>query len=558
VTGTVNLASGTNVMTVQFLTDGTSSSYVGQFNYYTIYPWWSPPTFPTTPSNYVSGLGTGSDFTTASNNAYLIQSQVNSLGSSGGVVGIEQGTFYVVQAHPNEAWDAYSNAVVGLTNSNVKICGTGTNTVLIGYNRATTMVFIGSDQSHNSAQCANITLQNLTFQAQPHMAVSNNSPTQVVYQSGMLLPTNSGPNTARLGTGASVAIVGTSASTYAYNILITNCQFIDADRGIDIWGLTSNVLVQDCSFVQFEGTNGIYTPWVWNPNIPYSTNDSYFLLGIFSQEPNYNIGVVGCSYNGNPNYTNQITTNPNPTNYIANQGGAGNGLVFDQGGGNFFVLRNFITNNAEEAVQFMAGPAAAAGNIFWSWGNNDASCALAPNMQTNALGFPNYAVTFVGNSVTGNAFGAYNDDAALNAPYTLNFSGNSLSLFLPSSDPATNTIFGSSVFVWGCQNLNVCGNTMTSGGTGVFYYYTGSSSNSVILANNFSGVTRGGIFDGGTGPEIDEQVIGNVLGCGYTYHLKTIFQDGSSWFLYNNQYVNTNSVTVPVFRACLKTQKSLL
>jgi parallel beta-helix repeat protein len=129
-------------------------------------------------------------------------------------------------------------------------------------------------------------------------------------------------------------------------------------------------------------------------------------------------------------------------------------------------------------------------------------------------------------------------------PYTLNFSGNSLSLFLPSSDPSTNGIFYSSVYVWGCQNLNVCGNMIASGGFGV--YYTASCSNSVILANNFSGVSFGGIEDFGSGSEVAQQAIGNTLSMGYSYHLKAYPWEGPNWFLYNNQFVNTNTVTVPV------------
>jgi hypothetical protein len=86
---------------------------------------------------------------------------------------------------------------------------------------------------------------------------------------------------------------------------------------------------------------------------------------------------------------------------------------------------------------------------------------------------------------------------------------------------------------------------MTSGGIGI--YYNTSCSNSVILANNFSGTARGNIEDWGTGPEIDSQAIGNILSCGYTYHLKAHYWEAPSWFLYNNQYVNTNSNNVPHF-----------
>jgi hypothetical protein len=546
ITGYAGLKAGTNIMTLKFLSVGTtntgSATYVGRFDYMTVYPWWNPPTFPTSPSNYVSGLLTGSDFLTASNNAYIIQTNVNYVeGMDGGVVAIEQGTFYVAQANPNEAQDAWFNAVVGLTNSNIKICGAGTNTLLIGYNRATTMVYIGRNQNGSPGQCHDIQLQNLTFQARPHLAVNTNDRTQVVYQPGMLLQPGG-------TTGALATLLGETPSAFAYNILFTNCQFVDADRSIDSGGNTSNVLIQSCNFVQFEGTNGIYFPGSNNPSIQYSSSDNHFLVGILGQSSNYNIGVLGCSYNGNPNFSNQITSNPNLTNYIANQFGAGNGLFFSQNGGNFFLLRNFITNNAEEAINFYAGPVTAAGNTFWSWGNNNSCGAFAANLSSSGAtgaSYPNYSATFIGNSVTGNSFGAYNDTTNEPSPYSLNVSGNSLSLFLPALDPSTNGNYNSSVYVWDCQNLNVSGNTMNSGGFGV--YYTASCSNSVILANNFSGTSFAGIEDFGTGPEVSQQVIGNTLSSGFSFHLKANYWEGPNWFLYNNQFVNTNDVTVPAF-----------
>jgi hypothetical protein len=202
-------------------------------------------------------------------------------------------------------------------------------------------------------------------------------------------------------------------------------------------------------------------------------------------------------------------------------------------------------------VQFNSGPGTVTGNTFWSWGNHDACGAFAANLYlSGATGtsYPNYSATFIGNSVTGNSYGAYNDFSFAQGPYILNFSGNSLSLFLPATNPIAESFpFGSAVDVWGCETLTVAGNAMSSGGTGV--YYASSCSNSVILANNFSGVSFGAIEDFGTGPEIDQQVIGNVLSLGnnYHYHLKAIFQEGPNWFLYNNQYVNTNAITVPAF-----------
>jgi hypothetical protein len=549
VTGYAGLKAGTNVMTLKFLnagmTNNSPATYVGRFDYITIYPWWQAG-FTSTYTSTVSNLIVNSNsWYAATNNTYWIQQALSDVVASGGgtVLITNVGTNYVTQYYPNETNNAWTNSVLNIASSNVVISGTGTNVVLMGYNRATTIIYLGQDSAGHPAQCTNFTLENITLQGQPHLAVTN--VTNTVYQSGQFLPQPT------YDTGALTLFGGSTPSTYAYNLLFSNCAFVNADREIDLAGWSSNVLVQECSFIQFQGTNGSYTPGVYNTNIPYSSPDTNFLLGIFAQEPSYNIGVVGCSYNGNPNYTNQITSNPNPTNYITNICGAGNGLVYDQGGGNFFVLRNFITNNAIEAVQFNAGPGTVTGNTFWSWGNHDACGAFAANLYlSGATGtsYPNYSATFIGNSVTGNSYGAYNDFSFAQGPYTLNMSGNSLSLFLPVTNPTTENLpFGSAVEVFGCQNLNVCGNTMTSGGTAVFYYYAASCSNSVILANNFSGASFGGIEDFGTGPEIDQQVIGNVLGRGYGYHLKTLSWEGPNWFLYNNQYVNTNAVTVPIF-----------
>jgi hypothetical protein len=86
---------------------------------------------------------------------------------------------------------------------------------------------------------------------------------------------------------------------------------------------------------------------------------------------------------------------------------------------------------------------------------------------------------------------------------------------------------------------------MNSGGFGIYYY--ASCSNSVILANNFSGTSFAGIEDFGVGPEVSQQAIGNTLSSGFSYHLKANYWEGPNWFLYNNQFVNTNDVTVPVF-----------
>jgi hypothetical protein len=85
---------------------------------------------------------------------------------------------------------------------------------------------------------------------------------------------------------------------------------------------------------------------------------------------------------------------------------------------------------------------------------------------------------------------------------------------------------------------------MTSGETGITFY--SSCSNSVILANNFSGVSHSSINDGGVAQEVS-QTIGNILGRGNGCHLKAYFPNGPDWFLYNNQFVDANLDAVSPF-----------
>jgi hypothetical protein len=82
----------------------------------------------------------------------------------------------------------------------------------------------------------------------------------------------------------------------------------------------------------------------------------------------------------------------------------------------------------------------------------------------------------------------------------------------------------------------------------------------VILANNFSGVLHNSIVDyGSTQPSYQggqlftnttvqgAQVIGNILSKGDSYHLKVPFGQGPNWFLYQNQFIDTNSNAVLPF-----------
>jgi hypothetical protein len=540
VTSVVTLEAGTSVMTLKFLTNGSGSSYVGRFNYITIYPWWQAG-FASTYTNAASGLTSGvNTWTAATNNTYRLQQALNSVvGMGGGTVSIPSGTYYVAQFNPNETNPAWANAVVNIATNNIAITGAGmTSTVLVAFNRATTIVDFGTPPSTGvPVQCTNFTLENITFQAQPHMAVSNGMGTNLVYETGQLHPLF------ETFTGMLAVFEGLSSNACSRNILVANCEFLNADTSVAIFGYASNVMIQSSSFITWQGTNGYVPGQTNNPgtNTP-NTGPYYFGVGIFADDFVNNIGVVGCTFDGNPN----------ATGYITSQEGAANGFLYFEYGGNWFAMGNFVTNNAEEAMQFVGGPTAVAGNTFHSWANNWAALALAAQLDTfyqglTGYGQSNYSTTFVGNWVWGNIFGECVDNFVNNGQFTLNFSGNYLDLFLEVANPYTNGGDGAMVYVTDCQPLNVCGNTLVQGEHGISF--AGESSNSVILANNFIGVEHSSIIDLGSGSTTveDAQVINNILSYGDSYHLKVPFSEGPNWFLYNNQYINSASNAVLPF-----------
>src|ERR1700722_6124572 len=94
---------------------------------------------------------------------------------------------------------------------------------------------------------------------------------------------------------------------------------------------------------------------------------------------------------------------------------------------------------------------------------NNGSCSLnaTDNGDPGLTGtnFVNYTTCFVNNSVYGGCFGQLGSSAH---PYAFSFSGNLFSLFPPSDNPS---IFpGAAILTEGCQNANVFGNTLSSGG----------------------------------------------------------------------------------------------
>jgi hypothetical protein len=530
----VYLTTGTKVMTLHCLTNAPGSTNVGRFNYISIYPWWQEG-FTSTYTNTitVAELSTNNDWVDAANNAAVIQQEIKALPATGGTVLLPAGTYLVAQANPDENKDAWYNAAVSILTNNVEIAGVGKNdTTLIAYNRATTVFCLGQAEGPGGiqllAQCTNFTLRDMTIEAQPHLAVTN--VTSTVYEAGQFFP--AGNNDA----GALTIFYGLSTNQYAYNVLVTNCQFLDADRSIVIPLCVSNVMVRACNFIPCGGMD------TWGDTNVYTGQTNFTVqVGIYGRGgTNFNLVVLENTYNGNILLTN-ITTNT--TDWFAP-----NGFVWFQGEGNAFIARNFITNNALEAVQLNAGPNSVAGNTFYTLVSDGSCCALnAFNGGQSGLtgtSFVNYSTCFVGNSVYGGRHGEDGVAASQQAlPYTINFSGNSLSLYPPFD---LGDAPGAAVYVQYCQAANVCGNSLVSGGYGVSFTLTNDSA--LILNNNFTSVTYRGIGYIVTGGSLNTaQVFGNTLGQGVSFHVQLPYTNSFGWFLDGNTYFNGASNSVPPF-----------
>ncbi len=138
------------------------------------------------------------------------------------------------------------------------------------------------------------------------------------------------------------------------------------------------------------------------------------------------------------------------------------------------------------------------------------------------------------------------------APNVLNFSGNCISFpgFSTNVYPSTSGAPTAGVNPENCTTLNMCGNVLASGGYGLFF--TDGCTNALLLNNDFSGATFGGI--GGLGANNvaslpAAQIINNKLAAGVTFHVQLPPQVGvaSNWFLYGNQFLDASSNVVPPF-----------
>jgi hypothetical protein len=545
----VNLSNGVNEMRLSFLTNGTNSGgastgYVGQFNYISIYPYWPPPTNGPGSTNLSSPplVANSTNWTDARGNATLIQNAIDSM-PNGGTVVITNGTYYVAEPSPDEIGSPWNNAAVTITKNNVAIVGTGTNntnTTLIGFDRGTTLFLLGVIATNNVTNyipCTNFILSNLTIEAQPHMkAVSSGSGYTTTGESNGLF-SRGFPGTE---TGASVGLWGLAGGTnyFSQGILITNCQFLYGDIPLAV-NVVSNLMVAGCNFTLWGGTN------------TYNALTDPVTMAILGNgvQTNWddNFVIINNTFNGNANLG--PTTGTPYTHSTYNEDDiASEGFIYIYCGGNFFVARNTILNYQLEAIHFGAGPNAIVGNTFFSLVSDAAACAARleagtqPGVTGDDTNLLNFSSTFVGNSVYGGRHGVLGAGPT-NQTTTINVSGNTITNYPPFNEFGDGP--GAAVTEGTCRAINIFGNTLGPGGSGYGFACVNNSTNIIIANNDFSRATFGGIEAIGTGFAQGVLIASNVLSQGINYHGYLLTSNAFSWFLYNNQYVNTNNVPVP-------------
>ncbi len=537
VSAAVYLTNGAYTMKLHFLANGTDGQHVGRFNYISIYPWWQPG-FTSTHTNNVlqTQLSANNDFIDASNNAAVIQQAIDTLPASGGTVLLPAGTYYVSQAAPNETNSPIDNAAITIATNNVELAGAGkTNTTLIAYNRATTVISMGNGWQ---AAYTNFTLRDMTIEAQPHLAVVN--VTNTTFEQGELLP-------AQYLTGVLTDFRGVWPALNC-NLLFSNCQFLYADVAIGLLCFDVNCLVTHCDFNMWGGTN-VYTGATNSaPTNTSNTVGYYGSVGVFcGGSPSCNISILENTYNGN---TNLAPSTNNPFGYVStkdSEAPAPDGFVWFQSGGNIFVARNTIMNYSLEGIQMSAGPNAVVGNTYYSLINDPSCVALAANcggfqalLGTNAV---NYCNCFIGNLVYGGQCGVVVMGQETLPMYSVNVSGNYFTLYPPFPDSYPP---GSLAVDWNCTRLNVFGNTLATGPRGVTF--GANCGNAVIMNNNFANVTYCGIgYNSGVGSLQSASIFNNILGQGSTFHVQLPYADSFGWFLSQNECLNAANNIVPPF-----------
>jgi hypothetical protein len=553
VSDVLTLTNGINVMKLAFLTNGTDGQHVGRFNYISIYPYFPTPTVGPSSTVYVN-LSPGSNYSTALSNAGLVQSAVNTvLTGGGGLVWITNvGTYYLAQASPNDANNARDNSAVSIRGNNVEIAGAGqANTILVAHNRATTLFSLGWDASGHFLPSTNFTLRDMTIQASPHWAATNDVSISGnftnIYEDGQL-------NVTANATGSSCDFEGSFPSTYSDNILVTNCTFLHGYRPINIDEII-NCLIANCTFINWDSSDYFLNVTNKSPTNTLNTiaycGDNVDVLGYGC----YNVNIISNYYNGNstlgPSSPYNLlggTNSPYNANYANTnlKQFAPDGFVWLQSAGNFFVGRNIISNNQLEAVQFNSGPNAVVGNTFGTLISDLSACAVCAYgaNETGITGTSNFWTTFIGNVVYGNRDGERSDSSIASYSFSINVSGNYFNLS-PAFDEVGD-VPGAAASIGLCQQADVLGNTLVSGGLGVLFDV--GCTNALIMDNDFGGVGYRAIGYAIPGSSLpNAQVFQNILGEGVSFHAQINNGESFGWFFNQNTYLNSSSISVPAF-----------
>ncbi len=547
------ITNGISTMRLTFLgagkTNSISTGQVGKFNYISIYPYWkhagpNPANNFTIPTTW---LNAGAAWTNATNNAIVIQTNLNLMATSnrGGTVTIPPGTWWVAQQSPNESNPAWQNVAVAILASNMALAGSGvSNTTLLAYDRATTIISLGISQPPNQgfasqSPCTNFTLRDIRLEGQPHLVSFTNASPGVyytnLYEAGGFSPTAQ-------YTGSLVYFQGDYATdpvAFAYDLCVSNCCFLHADCSILLFGLSSNVLVTGCSFTQWDATNNFIgqtnqSPTNTSNTAPYPANH----IGVFGTgSGNYNILFIGNSYVGDTLATN----NSNGPSMVALDG-----FAYLQGEGNTFFGRNSISNYRFEGLQFAAGPNAATANYFFT-PINDLSTVVLSAYGSAFLGASgtgaDYSTCFVCNWMYGGRNGSGVEQSGV-LPFTLNSSGNWAAFYPPTTQWNENP--GGFATGWNLGHENIIGNTLASGGHGL--YYSGTSQSALLLNNDFRGATYKGVGWPWSSP-IDTinqiSIFGNLLGEGTCSHVQVQCSNTSGWFLNKNTYYRGANIVAP-------------
>jgi hypothetical protein len=547
----VLLNAGTNVMKIVMLTNGVTGSNhsgaVAKLNYVSIYPSWDEGVSATIGATVtLTNLVTGTNWSDALTNAQRIQAALDSFNSlpdnSTGILELQQtNTFLVSQSDIDVSAFPWRHSAVTIPRNNILIRGAGlSNTILMAFNRATTIFCVGG-QSPTAAARTNVVFSDLGFEARPHLVGYKDTNIIVNYwEKGGLAGTNGIWN---FGFGAPIVLTGYANLDgdlfYTKNVLITNCLFRNADRAIATVKAVSDVLICSNKFITWDGDNGRYYG---------QTNTGIYPDGPVSDDTDITAGTAANIFGTGENsdgfviVDNEYHGSPWITNIVSDLGlYAPDGFVWVFRSGNYYVGRNSIKNYSLEAIQFNAGPFAVWQNVFQTFVHNGATCTVNAGMTWPSLNADarDDMGSVVGNSIDGgrHLYQTVNDVSPTPPrPGKVIISGNLVRLDQPFkllSDP-----YGAVASLDHTAHLNLSGNKLTDGYLAAVF--DKECTNGFVLKNDFSGARQGGVF------LRSETLLAhiyakNTLNAGVSYHFRAGLAAGSKMFSVKDSFSNPSN-----------------